>query len=134
MLIAPAVAFCARPPGQADDFVGRLVDAGYEGIRVETILAGFEQPCTLAVYPPRDVLEGYLAGMGGRFVLDLEMRIHGEGWTIVDTLPDDFPVIHLDSSQVRSIRFVELTVLDLTHNVLEDSISFIVALDLPPVP
>ena len=135
VLLPMAMGMAARPPAAgAGGFISSLVDAGYDGIRLEAIEMDIFEPCTVALYSPSVVLGGCLAGMGGSFVLDLRMSIHGEGWTIVDTLPDDLPVALLDSTQIGSIRFIELTVLDMTHNARRDTVYFVAALDLPPRP
>jgi hypothetical protein len=134
LLLLAGSGLAARPPGQARTLLERLVDSGYEAVRIEELEAQLLQPCTLTVYPRQDVIEAYFVAMGGGHVLDLEMVVHGEGWIARDTLPDDLPILLLDSTMVSSVRFVELTILDTTHQARSDTISFITAFDIPPTP
>lgn len=134
LLLLSSLSPAARPPGQAGTFLERLVDSGYEAVRIVELEARLLEPCTLTVYPRGDVIEAYFAAMGGDHVLDLEMVIHGEGWIARDTLPDDLPIVLLDSTMVSSVRFVELTILDTTHHARSETVSFITAFDIPPSP
>lgn len=109
-------------------FLQRLSSMGYEAVAMRTLELRMLDPCTLQIYAPGNTGGGFLVGMGGRDVLDLRLRVEGDGWALEDTLPDDLPVIELDARQARTIRRVILTVMDMLRSTPSDSVLFMYAL------
>jgi len=126
--IASATAGSLRD--EAMEFLGILLSQGYIAAGVQGVEVQYLEPCTLGVSSQLFLGRpgGYLIAMGGNYILDLELELQGEGWSVLDTLPDDLPVFELDSLQIASSRRIILLAADMTHGILQDSVIVIWAL------
>jgi len=120
--IASATAGSLRD--EANEFLSILLSQGYIAAGVQGIEVQYLEPCTLGVSSQlfRERSGGYLIAMGGNYILDLELELQGEGWSVIDTFPDDLPVFELDSLQIVSSRRIILLAVDMTHGILQDSV------------
>ena len=109
---------------EAMDFLDILVSQGYYVGGITELEITYLEPCTLGTSPGflTDKPGGYLIAMGGNHILNLELELQGTGWSIVDTLPDDFPVLEVDSQQVATASRIILLARDMTHCSLQDSV------------
>lgn len=115
-------------------FMERLREYGFEGTGSLFLYADLQEPCTLCIYPPIGARSGYLGAMGGSYILNLQMNLSGSNWIKRDTFPDDFPIFKLDSMEICELEFIEITILDMTHNARSDTLVFLFAFDNPPSP
>lgn len=84
------------------------------------------EPCTVMVYPPlNSSTGGFYAAMGGNNILDLGLRLEGDGWFLEDTMPDDYPVLRLDSVQVSRGRRLIICAYDMIRGFRTDSAAVI---------
>ena len=109
---------------EAMEFLSILLSQGYIAASVQGVEVQYLDPCTLDVSSQlfRGRSGGYLIAMGGNYILDLELELQGEGWSVLDTFPDDLPVFELDSLQIASSRRIILIAADMTHGILRDSV------------
>ncbi len=104
----------------------RLSSQGYSGTAIYDCILNLLEPCTVMVYPPlNSATGGYVAGLGGNNILDLGLRLEGENWFIEDTMPDDYPVLRLDSVQVSGgIRLI-ICAYDMIRGARTDSVTVV---------
>jgi hypothetical protein len=125
-----AVASCATLWSEAGELLDILQSQGYRIGGITEVEVSYLQPCTL--YTSRSFLAdsrgGFLIAMGGNHILDLELELQGYGWTLRDTLPDDMPVIEVDSSHIATSSLMVLLARDMTHCALQDSVVVVWAL------
>lgn len=103
--------------------IERLYSQGYTGTGIYRCSLELLESCTLSVYPPEDsISEGFYAGLGGNNILDLGLRLEGRDWFIEDSMPDDYPVLRLDSLQVsQGVRLI-ITAQDMIRGARRDSV------------
>lgn len=107
-------------------FLERLSSQGYTGIGIIDCRLNLLEPCTIMVYPPlNSSTGGFYAAMGGNNILDLGLRLEGEYWFIEDTLPDDYPVLRLDSAQVSEGKCLIICALDMIRGFRSDSVAVV---------
>jgi len=83
---------------------------------------GLMEPCTLLLFPPEGTCSGgYYAGLGGNNILDLYLRLEGEGWFLEDTFPDDVPVLRVDSTALAEGRRLIVCAMDMIRGATADS-------------
>lgn len=80
-----------------------------------------DDPYTFLIYPGIN-LEGVLCGVGGNAVFDLQMELHGGGLNIIDTEPDDLPVLRFSTGSASVAYEVTVTALDMLYGATADSI------------
>ncbi len=109
---------------EAIDLLDILVSQGYYVGGITELEISYLEPCTLGTFTGflTDKPGGYLIAMGGNHILDLELELQGAGWSIIDTLPDDFPVLEVDSRQLATASRIILLARDMTHCSLHDSV------------
>ena len=84
------------------------------------------EPCTVMVYPPLySSTGGFFAALGGNNILDLGLRLEGEDWFREDTMPDDCPVIKLDSVEVSEGKRLIIYAYDMIRGFRSDSVAVI---------
>jgi hypothetical protein len=93
---------------EALSFLERLSSRGFTGTGIIVCKLNLLEPCTVMVYPPlSSSTEGFYAALGGNNILNLDLRLEGNDWFLEDSMPDDLPVIRLDSAQVSGgIRLI----------------------------
>ncbi len=106
---------------EAEDFLATLAARGYTGTGLAILELTLLEPCTLAVYPPSASSEGFVIGMGGNNTFDLNLRLEGEGWFREDSLPDDLPVIRVDSATAGQGLYVIVCARDMIRGARSDS-------------
>ncbi len=80
------------------------------------------EPCTVSVYPPEGTCsDGYYAALGGNNILDLGLRLEGDGWFLEDSLPDDVPVFRVDSAEIAGGRRLIVCAWDMIRGFRADS-------------
>jgi hypothetical protein len=109
---------------EAMDFLDILVSQGYRVGGVTGVEVSYLEPCTLQARTGflSEGPGGFLIAMGGNYILDLELELQGPGWSVSDTLPDDLPVIEVDSVQIVTSQRLILLARDMTHCMLQDSV------------
>jgi hypothetical protein len=124
ILIVSLVSIGGSLWGEAMDFLDILVSQGYRVGSITALEVSYLEPCTLQTCSGflTGKPGGYLIAMGGNHILDLELELQGPGWSIIDTLPDDFPVLEVDSIQVATASRILLLARDMTHCSLNDSV------------
>jgi len=107
---------------EAVSFLQRLTSRGYTGTGIIDLKLDLLEPCTVIVYSPVDSSTGgFYAALGGNNILDLCLRVEGDGWFIEDSMPDDLPVLSLDSAQVLSANRLIIRADDMIRGFLSDS-------------
>lgn len=107
---------------EAGAFMERLAAQGFPGTGIVLMELKLLEPCTLAIYPPAGSPAGFVIGMGGNNLLDLYLRLEGDGWVLEDSLPDDLPVLKVDSSMIAgSIMYVTVCARDMIRGCMADS-------------
>lgn len=79
------------------------------------------EPYTFLIYPGIN-LEGVLCGVGGDAVFDLQMELHGGGLNIIDTEPDDLPVLRFVTGSESVAYGVTVTASDMLFGATADSV------------
>lgn len=100
-------------------FLSTLYSQGWTGCAILPLELSLMEPCTLSMYLP-DMAGGFIIGMGGNDMLDLELEIVGEGFSIRDALPDDFPILEISPLESGRIRYLVITALDMIHGSREE--------------
>jgi len=104
----------------------RLSSQGYTGTGIITCRLNLFEPCTVMVYPPlNSSTGGFYAALGGNNLLDLGLRLEGEGWFLEDTMPDDCPVLRLDSAQVSEGKRLIICAYDMIRGFRSDSVAVV---------
>lgn len=107
---------------EALSFLERLHSRGYTAMAVKVLELDLLEPCTLMVYPPAaSASEGFYAALGGNFILDLGLRLEGDGWFLEDSLHDDLPVLGVDSAQISEGRRLIVCARDMLMGARRDS-------------
>lgn len=107
---------------EASAILERLYSQGYTGVARAGLLLDLMEPCTLGVYPPEGTCSnGYYLALGGNNILDLGLRLEGEGWFLEDTFPDDVPVIRVDSAAIAGGCRLIVCAEDMIRGCLSDS-------------
>ena len=107
---------------EALSILERLSSQGYTGAGTITWSLNLLEPCTLFVYPPlNSSTGGFYAALGGNNILDLGLRLEGEDWFLEDTMPDDCPVLRLDSVQVSEGKRLIVCAYDMIRGFRSDS-------------
>lgn len=107
---------------EAEDFLARLSSRGYTMVAMRQLELELMEPCTLRLFPPEGTCaEGYYAGLGGNNILDLYLRLEGEGWFLEDTFPDDVPVLRVDSAALAGGGRLIVCALDMIRGATVDS-------------
>lgn len=108
---------------EATAFLERLYSRGHTCVAMKGFELNLMEPCTMAVYPPeKSCGEGFYAALGGNNILDLGLRLEGDGWFIEDSLPDDVPVLGVDHVQIAEGRRLIVTARDMIRGALVDSV------------
>ncbi len=104
----------------------RLSSQGYTGTGIILFSLNLLEPCTLMVYPPlNSSTGGFYAALGGNNIVDLSLRLEGEDWFSEDTMPDDCPVLRLDSVQVSDGKRLIICAYDMIRGFRSDSVAVI---------
>lgn len=107
---------------EALSFLERLSSRGYSGTGILDCKLDLLEPCTVMVYPPlNSSTEGFYVALGGNNILNLGLRLEGDGWFLEDTMPDDYPVLCLDSLQVSGGKRLILCAYDMIRGFRSDS-------------
>ncbi len=111
---------------EAMSILERLSSQGYTGTGIITCSLNLLEPCTVMVYPPLySSTGGFYAALGGNNILDLGLRLEGEDWFLEDTMPDDCPVLRLDSVQVSEGKRLIICAYDMIRGFRSDSAAVI---------
>ncbi|MFO8184621.1 MAG: hypothetical protein R6U39_10695 [Candidatus Aegiribacteria sp.] len=111
---------------EATAFLERLYSQGHTCVAMKGLELNLMEPCTVAVYPPEKTCgEGIYAALGGNNILDLGLRLEGDGWFIEDSLPDDVPVLRVDHVQIADGRRLIVTARDMIRGAMTDSVTVI---------
>lgn len=111
---------------EATAFLERLYSQGHTCVAMKGFELNLMEPCTVAVYPPeKSCGEGFYAALGGNNILDLGLRLEGDGWFIEDSLPDDIPVLRVDHVQIAEGRRLIVTARDMIRGAVTDSVMVI---------
>lgn len=125
LLLAPLPLLAASLQSEAVAFLGRLSAQGYPGTGMMMLELELMEPCTVSIYPPAGSPGGFVIGMGGRDVLDLHLRLEGDGWDLEDSLPDDLPVLRVDSTVASGSIYAMVSVRDMIRGSMADSAAVI---------
>jgi hypothetical protein len=106
-------------------FLSRLSAQGYPGTGMTLLELNLMEPCTVSIYPPAGSPPGFVIGMGGNNMLDMHLRLEGNGWSLDDSLPDDLPVLRLDSAEASGIIYAIVCVRDMIRGSMTDSAAVI---------
>lgn len=120
-LIAASLSAAESLYSEAVSFLVRLSSQGYTGSGIMDIELPLLVPCTLSVYPPSRTSGGFYIGMGGNNILNLDLRLEGEEWFIEDSMPDDLPVLRLDSTEVAEGNRLIICATDMIRGCRTDS-------------
>ncbi|NOQ22304.1 MAG: hypothetical protein GQ565_06605 [Candidatus Aegiribacteria sp.] len=111
---------------EALSFLERLSSQGYTGTGIIACRLNLLEPCTVMVYPPlNSSTGGFYAALGGNNIFDLGLRLEGKGWFLEDTMPDDYPVLRLDSAQVSGGRRLIICAYDMIRGFKSDSVAVV---------
>ena len=80
-----------------------------------------DEPYTFLIYPGIN-LEGVLCGVGGNAVFDLQMELHRGDLNIIDTEPDDMPVLRFVTGSEPVAYGVTVTAVDMLYGATADSV------------
>ncbi len=106
---------------EAVSFLIRLSSQGHTGSGIMALELSLLMPCTMSVYPPSHSAGGFYIGMGGNNTLNLGLRLEGEGWFMEDSMPDDLPVLRLDSTEVAEGNRLIICATDMIRGCRTDS-------------
>jgi hypothetical protein len=108
----------------AESFLARLRSHDYTCVAVKMLQLQLMEPCTLSLFPPAGACTGgYYAALGGNNILDLDLRLEGSGWWLQDSLPDDIPVLQVDSAQIQDGRRLIVCAMDMLRGARVDSVA-----------
>ena len=111
---------------EALSFLERLSSQGYTGSGIIGRRLNLLEPCTVMVYPPlNSSIEGFYAALGGNNILDLGLRLEGEDWFLEDSMPDDYPVLRLDSVQISDGKRLIICAYDMIRGYRSDSVAVV---------
>jgi len=79
------------------------------------------EPYSFLIYPGIN-LEGVICGVGGDAVFDLQMELRGGDVNIIDTEPDDLPVLRFATGSASTVYSVTVTAGDMLYGVTADSV------------
>jgi hypothetical protein len=129
IIVAAAVSMAGTLRSEAESFLERLYSQGYTHIALMGLEVGLMEPCTVNVYSPQGACsDGFYAALGGNNILDLGLRLEGNGWWLEDRMPDDIPVIHVDSIQISGSRRLIICANDMLRGFRTDSVFVVWAL------
>ena len=120
-ILLPHLLPAASLRSEAEDFLSTLSSRGFTGTGLAILELALLEPCTLAVYPPSTSDGGFVIGMGGNNTFDLNLRVEGDGWFLEDSLPDDLPVIRIDSAAAADGLYVIVCARDMIRGARSDS-------------
>jgi hypothetical protein len=123
LAVPPLHAFSLRTEALA--FLSRLSAQGYPGTGMTLLELNLMEPCTVSIYPPAGSPPGFVIGMGGNDMLDMDLRLEGNGWSLEDSLPDDLPVLRLDSAAASGTIYAIVCVRDMIRGSMADSAAVI---------
>jgi hypothetical protein len=107
---------------EAAAILERLYSQGYTGVARAGLILDLMEPCTLGIYPPEETCsDGYYLALGGNNILDLGLRLEGEGWFLEDTFPDDVPVLRVDSAAIAGGYRLIVCAEDMIRGSMSDS-------------
>jgi hypothetical protein len=111
---------------EALSFLERLSSQGFTGTGIIDCELNLLEPCTVTIYPPlNSSAEGFYAALGGNNILNLDLRLEGDDWFLEDSMPDDLPVLRVDSAQVSGgIRLI-ICANDMIRGFLSDSTAIV---------
>lgn len=95
-------------------FLVSLYSQGWTGCAIIPLELSLMEPCTLSMYLP-EMAGGFIIGMGGDNMLDLELEIVGTDFSIRDAFPDDFPILEISPLESERVRYLVVTALDMIH-------------------
>jgi hypothetical protein len=125
LLLAVPLAHASSLQAEALAFLSRLSAQGYPGTGMRLLELSLLEPCTLSIYPPAGSPAGFVIGMGGNNMLDMHLRLEGEGWSMDDSLPDDLPVLRVDSGEVSGNIYAIVCARDMIRGRMADSAAVI---------
>ncbi|MDM7992281.1 MAG: hypothetical protein QUS11_03110 [Candidatus Fermentibacter sp.] len=132
-MIAPAAA-SSDLGAEALVFLDRLASTGYGGIFMAPLEVSILEPCTLDVMMNPLADRGFFMAIGGENVLDLSLVVEGNGWSVSDSFPDDFPVLELDAPLAATVRRMIVCATDMIHNADRDSVVVMYAVSVVDLP
>ena len=107
---------------EAMSFLDRLRSRGYTAQAIQELELHLLEPCTLRLFLPESLaVAGVFAAMGGTDILDLHLKLEGDGWLVEDTFPDDMPVLKVDSSRISDASFLVVCARDMLRGASTDS-------------
>ncbi len=124
-LVAASISASESLYSEAVSFLVRLSSHGYTGSGIIPLELSLLVPCTLSVYPPSHSAEGFYIGMGGNNILNLGLRLEGEEWFLEDSMPDDLPVLRLDSTEAAKGNRLIICATDMIRGCRMDSVMVI---------
>lgn len=124
-LVAASISAAEGLYSEAVSFLVRLSSQGYTGSGIMALELSLLVPCTLFVYPPSHSSGGFYIGMGGNNILNLSLRLEGEEWFKEDSMPDDLPVLRLDSTEVAEGNRLIICATDMIRGSRTDSATVI---------
>lgn len=95
-------------------FLVTLYSQGWTGCAIIPMELSLMEPCTLSMYLP-EMSGGFIIGMGGKDLLDLEIEIVGSDFSIRDDQRDDFPILRISPLESGRVRYLVITALDMIH-------------------
>jgi len=111
-------------------FLNRLASMGYEGVFIAPIEVGILEPCTLDVLVNPWAGDGFFMALGGDSVLDLSLTVSGQGWSVSDSFPDDFPVLELREPLAATVTRMIVCATDMLYNADHDSVAVMYAVSV----
>ncbi|MEA3267306.1 MAG: hypothetical protein U9P42_10250 [Candidatus Fermentibacteria bacterium] len=106
---------------EVESFMDDYGFAGYSSQWSRGLYLDVNESYTFLIYPGVN-LEGVLCGVGGKAVFDLQMELHGGGLNIIDTEPDDFPVLRFVTGPGLVAYSVTVTAVDMLYGATADSV------------
>lgn len=106
---------------EAQEVLERLMAQGYSGAGIIELKLELMEPCTLSLYPPLGSGGGFYIGLGGNNILDLGLRLCGGDWIVEDSMPDDYPVLRVDSAEVAGGDYLIICASEMIRGFLSDS-------------
>lgn len=128
VLAAPSLALETRDEGLR--VLNRLASMGYEGVFIASVEVGILEPCTLNVLMNPRAGDGIFMALGGDSVLDLSLTVSGPGWSVSDSLPDDFPILELKAPLAATVNRMIVCATDMLYNADRDSVAVMYAVSV----
>jgi hypothetical protein len=111
-------------------FLNRLASMGYEGVFIMPMEVSILEPCSLKVLMNPYAGDGFFMALGGANVLDLSLSVSGDGWMVVDSFPDDFPVLELTAPRTATVSEMVVCATDMINNADRDSVVVMYAISV----